>query len=161
MTFTAKLFTEEFHMPSLLEPAVTNARFASLHGLPVVPVPLSTTPVPLLKPRARHELAWCRTATRAAGFRLRLGGGATLRLRSCVSPSALHFSRSPTTDRSQEIRTRGNVMNSPYSNWPISDFSITDCKIASHSACRRDNAMKPLLILWRRRSRQGYYGSLA
>ncbi len=60
-----------------------------------------------------------------------------------------------------EVRIRGNVMNSPISDWPISDFSITDCKIASHSACRRDNAMKPPLILWRRRSRQGYYGSLA
>ena len=34
--------------------AVTSARFASLHGLPV---PLSTTPAPLRKPRARHELA--------------------------------------------------------------------------------------------------------
>ncbi len=44
----------------VLESVVTNARFASLHGLPVVPVPLSTTPVPLLKPRARHELAWCK-----------------------------------------------------------------------------------------------------
>jgi len=70
----AKIVAAEFQMPSLLEPAVTNARFASLHGLPVVPVPLSTTPVPLLKPRVRHELAWCRAAG-AAGFRLRFGGG--------------------------------------------------------------------------------------
>ena len=38
------------------------------------PVPLSTTPAPLRKPRARHELAWCRAAG-AAGFRLRPGGG--------------------------------------------------------------------------------------
>jgi len=50
---------------------VTNARFASLHGLPVGPVPLSTTPVPLLKPHARHELVCCRAAD-AAGFRLAL-----------------------------------------------------------------------------------------
>jgi hypothetical protein len=35
--------------------AVTNARFASFHGLPVGPHPLSTTPVPLRKSRARHE----------------------------------------------------------------------------------------------------------
>ena len=42
--------------------AVTNVRFASLHGLPVGPVPLSTTPVPLLKPHARHELVCCRAA---------------------------------------------------------------------------------------------------
>jgi hypothetical protein len=37
--------------------AVTNARFASLHGLPVALYALSTTPVPLRKPRARHERA--------------------------------------------------------------------------------------------------------
>lgn len=30
--------------------AVTNARFASFHGLPVAPFPLSTTPAPLRKP---------------------------------------------------------------------------------------------------------------
>ena len=36
------------------ESAVTNARFASLHGLRVALSP-STTPVPLLKPRASHE----------------------------------------------------------------------------------------------------------
>jgi hypothetical protein len=28
----------------------------SFHGLPVGPVPLTTTPVPLRKPRARHDL---------------------------------------------------------------------------------------------------------
>ena len=54
--------------------AVTNARFTSLHGLSVAPFPPSTVPVPLRKPRARHELAWCRAAG-AAGFRLRPGGG--------------------------------------------------------------------------------------
>jgi hypothetical protein len=67
------------------------------------PVPLSTMPAPLLKPRARHELAWCRAAG-AAGFRLRLGGG-TLRS-GCDSLDAtlrppLHFPRSPTADRSE------------------------------------------------------------
>jgi hypothetical protein len=56
---------------------------------------------------------------------------------------------------------RGKVMNAPISDWPISDFPITDRKISGHSACRRVNAMKPPLIVWRRRSRQGYYGSLA
>ena len=39
-----------------------------------VPVPLSTAPVPLHKPGARHERASACAAT-AAGFRLRLGGG--------------------------------------------------------------------------------------
>ena len=85
-----------------IESAVTNARFASLHGLSVVPVPLSTTPVPLRKPRARHELAWCRTAG-AAAFRLRPGSG-TLRFgsNSLNAPfrPPLHLPRSPTTDRS-------------------------------------------------------------
>jgi len=54
--------------------AVTNARFASLHGLTVGPFSLSTTPVSLRKPRARHERK-CYNAAKAAGFRLRLGGG--------------------------------------------------------------------------------------
>src|SRR5947207_6898337 len=39
--------------------AVTNARFATLHVLLVVPVPLPTTPVPLRKSRARHERESC------------------------------------------------------------------------------------------------------
>ena len=51
--------------------AVTNARFASLHGLPVVPYAFSTTPVPLRKSRARHERHPHKTA-RAARFRLAL-----------------------------------------------------------------------------------------
>ncbi len=38
---------------------MTNARFATLHVLLVVPVPLSTTPVPLRKSRARHERESC------------------------------------------------------------------------------------------------------
>ncbi len=38
--------------------SVTNAPCASLYGLPVGPVSLSTTPVPLRKVRARHERHW-------------------------------------------------------------------------------------------------------
>src|SRR5450759_6033377 len=102
MIFTVKLFTDEFQMPSLLESAVTNARFASLHGQHVVPVPLSTPPAPLLKPRARHELASCRAAG-AAGFRLRPGGGRCAP--GCDSLNAplrppLHFPRPATADPS-------------------------------------------------------------
>ena len=70
----------------------------------------------------------------------------------------LHIPRSPTADRSRKIRIRGKVMNAPISNWPVSDFPITDRKIAGHSACRRVNAMKPPLIVWQRRSRQGSTG---
>ena len=61
--------------------AVTNARFASFHGLPVVPVLLSTTPVPLRKTTRSSRAAMVLAAT-ATGFRLRLGGGVALRLRS-------------------------------------------------------------------------------
>jgi hypothetical protein len=137
---------------------VTNARFASLHGLSVVPVPLSTTPVPLRKPRARHERAsamgrisgglpsaarWRRCAP--ASFQ------PSLRLRSTVS------ARRPQTEAS-ESAFAGKVMNSPISDWPMSDFPITDCKIASHSSCRRDSAMKPRSIVWRRRSLQDTTG---
>jgi len=79
------------------------------------PVPLSTTPAPLRKPRARHELAW-RRAAGAAGFRLRLGGGrcAPGRVGTAVctaaplsepdrrvSPFSASRSRSPTADRSR------------------------------------------------------------
>ncbi len=39
----------------LVETAVTNARFASFHGLLAGPVSLSTMPVPLRKTRPRHE----------------------------------------------------------------------------------------------------------
>jgi len=60
--------------------AATNVGFAPFHGLPVAPIPRATTPVPFRKTHVRHggdELA----AT-AAGFRLRIGGGVALRLRS-------------------------------------------------------------------------------
>jgi hypothetical protein len=145
----------------VLESVVTNARFASLHELPVVPVPLSTTPVPLLKPRARHELAWCK-GRRSGGL-----PSVARRRRCALTPflpslclrSTLPARRSQTEARKSAYA--GKVLNSPISDWPISDFPINDCKIASHSACRLDSAMKPSLIVWRRRSRQGYYGSLA
>lgn len=87
------------------QPAVTNARFAPLHGLPVAPVSLSTTPVPLRKPRARHELVWSMAAS-AEGFRLRLGSDVALRLRFArrSSPLSAPLSRSPTADRSRVSR---------------------------------------------------------
>jgi len=65
----------------LLVSAVTNARFAALHGLAVAPYASRRRPFHSAKPRARHERQWCLAAT-SAGFRLRLGGGVALRLRS-------------------------------------------------------------------------------
>jgi hypothetical protein len=38
--------------------AVTNARFAALHGLPVAPYPPRRRPFHSAKPRARHERQW-------------------------------------------------------------------------------------------------------
>jgi hypothetical protein len=82
--------------------AVTNARFAALHGLPVAPSPSRRRPLHSAK-RALVTSEHPQSAAGAAGFRLRLGGG-TLRS-GCDSPDAslrpsLHFPRSPTTDRS-------------------------------------------------------------
>jgi hypothetical protein len=60
---------------------VTNARFASLHGLPVAPYPSRRCPfhsANLALVTSEHPP----NAAKAAGFRLRLGGGVALRLRS-------------------------------------------------------------------------------
>ena len=80
--------------------AVTNARFASLHGLPVAPNPSRRRPFHSAKPRARHERQECWPQQRQASV---CGSAAALRS-GCVpavSPSVLHFSRSPTADRSR------------------------------------------------------------
>jgi len=88
---------------------VTNAIFASLHRLAGRPFALR----PRLFRSAKNALVTSehlQIAAIAGGFRLRLGGG-TLRS-GCVPLDAslrspLHFPRSPTTDRSQKIRIRG------------------------------------------------------
>ena len=80
--------------------AVTSARFAPLHGLPVGPHPSRPRPFhssnrALVTSEHRHSAAI------AAGFRLRLGGGVPLRLRFArrFTPPALHFSaRRPQTE---------------------------------------------------------------
>jgi hypothetical protein len=46
----------------------------SLHGLPVGPLTLTTTPAPLRKPRARHDLTIVGPQA-VASFRLRFGDG--------------------------------------------------------------------------------------
>ena len=105
------------HRPSLPHPlgqylsnqktltAVTNARFASLHGLPVALLPSRRRPFHSANPRARHERQWSGRNSGglpSAARRRALRSGcvslcASLRLRSTVS-------RSPTADRSH-IRT--------------------------------------------------------
>jgi len=88
---------------------VTNALFASLHRLDGRPFALR----PRLFRSAKNALVTSehlQIAATAAGFRLRLGGG-TFRsgcdaLNAPLRPP-LHFPRSPTTDRSQTVRNRG------------------------------------------------------
>jgi hypothetical protein len=65
----------------LLETAVTSARIASFHGLPVVRMPPDhARSTAQNRPLVTSGQPHC--AARAAGFRLRLGGGVALRLRS-------------------------------------------------------------------------------
>jgi len=117
MKFTVTLFTDEFQMPNLLESAVTNARLASLHGLHVVPVPLSTTPAPLLKPRARHELACAAPQERPASV-CGSAAGVALRLRFAKRFSPPSAPLSPLADRRPKPRQpayAGKAMNSSIS----------------------------------------------
>ncbi len=147
---------------AIVELAVTNAGFAALQGLPVALFPLDDARSASQTARSsRVAFATCRSSGGLPSAARRRD--VPLRLRFVMRFSPPSAPLSPLADHrpKPEIRIRGKVMNSPISDWPISDFPITDCKIASHSACRRDNAMKPPLIVWRRRSRQGYYGSLA
>jgi hypothetical protein len=114
-----------------LSTAVTNARLAAFHGLSVVPVPplddARSTPQTARSSRARIRKTPQERRASVCGRRRDV----SLRLRFAKrsSPLSAHFPRSPTTDRSQTVRIRGQVMNSPISDWPISDFPITDCKI--------------------------------
>jgi hypothetical protein len=135
-------------------PAVTNARFAPFHGLSVASYASRPRPFHSAKPRARHERAsaMCRMSGGLPSAARRRRCAPTpfqpsLRLRSTVS------ARRPQTE-ARKSAYAGKVLDSPISDWPISDFPITDCKIVNHSACRRDSAMKPCLIVWRRRSLQ-------
>ena len=148
-------------MPGSTYLAVTNARFVTLHRLAVGPVPLSTPPVPLLKPCARHE-RHSRCAARAAGFRLRLGGGVSLRLRFArrSSPPALHFpARRPQTEAGfKEAFGQTSVLSkgAQRTQYPASESSRNPQPFGS-SPGQRD---EPRSIVRRRRARQGYYGSV-
>jgi hypothetical protein len=68
-------------------------------------VGLATTPVPLLKPRARHDLAWAggrRSGGLPSAARRRALRSGCDTLGANLRPP-LHFSRSPTTDRSPSL----------------------------------------------------------
>ncbi len=77
--------------------AVTNARFASLHGLPVAPSPSRRRPFHYANRALVTSLHG--EAARAAAFRLRLGGGVALRLRSAKRFSPPSAPLSPLADR--------------------------------------------------------------
>lgn len=104
--------TTQIMKPTEPPHAVTNARFALLHGLPVGPVLPPTTPVPLRKSVRSSRVGIRRNTASAAGFRLRLGGGR-------CAPAAIHYAllcacaplpRSPTADRSREVRNGSSVV---------------------------------------------------
>lgn len=155
--------TKTGHQPtSGREPAVTNARFASFHGLPVGPFPLSTTLVPLSKSRARHKRHPLRPPHERPASVCGSNAGAVLQPHSAIRsiPSSASHSRLPTADRSHDsfirrfeqeliIPNRG-MLHSP-SEYP---------PIEKPLGGRRDNAMKTGTIVWRCRTRQGYYGSI-
>ena len=114
-----KIFGREKSMRDFLpfRFAVTNALFSSLHGLLVVPVPLSTPPVPLRKARARHERQFKWPHQRLASV---CGSAAALHSGSvpAVSSPALHFPRSPTADRSH-VKIAHSASRIHFSHFPI------------------------------------------
>ena len=77
--------------------------------------------------------------------------GVALRLRFAMRSSPPSAPLSPLADPRPKpgVRNADEAMNSPAGHW----------KIGGHSAGRQDSAMKVGLIVWRRRARQGYYGS--
>jgi len=79
---------------------VTNALFASLHRLDGRPFALRPRLFRSAKPRASHERQFCWPQERRPSV---CGSAAALRSDSvpAVSPSALHFFRLPTADRSK------------------------------------------------------------
>jgi hypothetical protein len=108
---------------SLFCSAVTNAFFVSLHGLLVGPfTPLDHARSASQSPRSSRAVI--QIAASAAGFRLRLGGGVALRLRSGrLSACAPLF---PLADRRPKLypsRTPLFVIG----RFPISSYDRPDC----------------------------------
>jgi hypothetical protein len=131
---------------------VTNARVAALHGLLVALFPLDDA-------RSASQTA---RSSRAVFTECRISDGlpSVARRRALRSGcDSLKTLLSALRSTFPARRPQTEARKSAYAG-EVTKPSITDCKIASHSACRRDSAMKPPLIVWRRWSRQGYYGSL-
>jgi hypothetical protein len=87
--------------------AVTNARFTTLYGLPVGPFSLSTTPVVLRKPRARHERQ-SRLSRKSGG----LPSAAVVLRPRC----AMRFSRSPLHFLARRPQTEADMYSSRAAN---------------------------------------------
>jgi len=114
--------------------------------------PHSTTPVPLLKPRARHE---------RASAKCRMSGGLPSAARRRALRLAIHSTPlAPLTDHRPKPRVDNadKVSIHQLVIGRISDFQSLIEKPVNHSGGRGDNAMKSGRIVWRRRARQGYYG---
>src|SRR5947207_30142 len=94
----------------LSQAAVTNARFAPVHGSPVGPVSLTTTPVPPAQTPRSSRAGFLKCAAEASSFHLRPGGGVSLRLRTdeLCSPPPPHFlARRPQTEAMFDLRRFG------------------------------------------------------
>ena len=101
------------------------------------PIPLSTTPAPLLKPRARHELAWCRAAG-AAGFRRKFGVIApAARLHSFRSAPFASALRRQTPDRSRVVKSGAGEAEHVSQVWNGIDQTASRRRIASWALSTR------------------------
>lgn len=121
---------------------MTNARFASLHGLPVAPSPSRRRPFRFSNRALVTSFHIAVPQTRrlpSVARRRALRSGYDSLNTSLRSP--LHFPRSPTTDRSQNLGRRGKVRNSPISDWPTPHFPTADRIIGEPFVslwCQRD-----------------------
>lgn len=129
-------------IPATRKSAVTNARFASLHGLPVAPSPSRRRPLHFTN-RALvtswHSAGRRRGRLPSAARRRALRSGCDALGASRRPP--LHFPRSPNADRSQ----------CSISQWHMRIAHVGMVAIRLNV----DNAMKPAFIVQRRWSRQG------
>src|ERR1051326_5141889 len=120
---------EHFVSPAVEEVSANSGRRAFHLAILLAPPP-SSPPVPVRKPRARHERQLPYTA-KTVGFRLRLGRGVAIRLRSARNKSPLpsrpqpaeHGSESPTSSCEQRAT---NTSGAPFVN-----TSKRSCRSAS------------------------------
>jgi hypothetical protein len=108
--------------------AVTNARFVSQPGLPVAPASPAPTPVPLHKPRARHELAFSLPNSRCAST---CGTATVVPLRLRPTYACAPLSRSPNRRPKLDISLRNSVFTTKSVKVPPLAKGITPRRISA------------------------------